>query len=383
MGAKLLRRRHVAVGSKCLGFSRRNRDVTEPSERIKAAAARRHAAHCTMKADYRRPQPRRQSMRWRPKSHRLALPAPGGDLNKHDDVAAQQAPQIDEHEGAIQEIDGPEPMAIDYYGGEPNRNPGYDEQNQTPKPSVVIPWIFKEVAALEGRLVLSYKRDISILGLFQSMPEENRQQRVTMRTTQYPAFAEALLQSWLHEGGESFKDVFCEQTWGAVAGYLPADAIPPKDVPEIELFLEEFLGGKEFGLSTTVTVGGRCGDQLVPTVFRAFSDKVRTAQVQNLHVKTILRAQNFLYHLVKGYSLSPERSMLTHPEWTGSFVVSGRHWELRDKYAGLYSEFETAVNKGCGAKQEADRAKGETEMQLKGGFRQSLMQRAPWGPGQN
>lgn len=325
---------------------------------------------------------------WRPQNRRLTLPAPDGDLNKHDDVAAPQAPQIEGNEGAIQVYSGPEPMAIDY-GGEPNRNPGYGEQNQAPKPNVVIPWIFKEVAALESRLVSSYQRDISTsagsFGVFNPIWENNKQQRVMMRKTQYPPFAEALLQSWLHEGGESFKDVFCDETWGAVAGYLPADANPPKKVPEVELFLEEFLSGKEFGLSTNVTVGGRCGDQLVPTVtFRAFADKVRTAHIENLHLKTILRAQNFLHHLVKGYdgSLLPERTFTSYPEWHGKTMITGRSWDLRNKYGGLYSEFEAAVN-NCPMKQEADRAKGETEKQLKGGFRQSLMQRAPWGPGPN
>jgi hypothetical protein len=148
----------------------------------------------------------------------------------------------------------------------------------------------------------------------------------------------------------------------------------PYKVDEVELSLEEFLGGKEFDLSTTVVVGGFCGSKLIAPVFKAFTEKVAAEQDPNLDLEKLTRLHRFLKHLLFCEDPKGWNEDLHYPEWlmsAGPFDWSRfkREARLQREFRKAYEEFQKAVKQSQIMKEKEEGKR----------HRENLFKRAPGG----
>jgi hypothetical protein len=215
---------------------------------------------------------------------------------------------------------------------------------------LVIPWIDSEIRRLGSSLNASFRHET-----FESIPKltkTGRGRREGMRKRDYRLCAEALLESWVADGAEEecFVESFCE--WAICNSKQESRSSRyewPYKVDEVELFLEEFLGGKEFDLSTTVVVGGFCGIKLIAPVFKSFTEKVAAEQDPDLDLEKLTRLHRFLKHLLFCEDPKGWKEDLTYPEWMMAdgpeWIMSGGlfdSWSRFKRQARLQKEFEKA-----------------------------------------
>jgi DNA-directed RNA polymerase subunit N (RpoN/RPB10) len=175
--------------------------------------------------------------------------------------------------------------------------------------------------------------------------------REEMRRRDYCLFAEALLECWVNGGEESFVGCFCEWAWTAICDSKPESRSSrfewPYKVDEVELFLEEFLGGKEFDLSIDVVVGGFCGNKLIAPVFESFTEKVAAEQDPDLDLEKLTRLDRFLKHLLFCEDPKGWKEDLTYPEWMSAdhfdWSRDKRQGKLLKEFGKAYEEFQKAV----------------------------------------
>jgi hypothetical protein len=244
------------------------------------------------------------------------------------------------------------------------------------RPLLVIPWIDSEIRKLGSSLNASFRSQQETW----SSPELTKTGREEMRKRDYRLFAEALLEAWVNSGEESFFESFCEWAWTAICNSKPQSRYSryesPYKVDEVELFLEEFLGGKEFELSITVVVGGFCGSKLIAPVFKAFTEKVAAEQDPNLDLEKLTRLDRFLKHLLFCEDPKGWKEDLNYPEWmmSGGFNVDRsrdkRQARLQKEFGKAYEEFQKAVEQTQIMKEKEEEGKR---------YRENFFKRAPGG----
>lgn len=151
------------------------------------------------------------------------------------------------------------------------------------RPSRVLHWIDRELFELESTFVK---------GFWEEGAENNR---LAKRKLTYPAYAEAVLQSWADQSNrEDFIGELCDWAWNIMSD----QELPLLRRAAVELFLEEFLGGDEFGLATAVKVDGLSGSQFLVPLLNNFIVRVAIeANHKALNKEQLRRLETFLENL--------------------------------------------------------------------------------------
>ncbi|GAQ84880.1 hypothetical protein KFL_002100100 [Klebsormidium nitens] len=154
-------------------------------------------------------------------------------------------------------------------------------------PSKVLLWLEEELFQLESSFVKGFWEEGAEKG------------RLARRKVTYPAYAEAVLQSWADQSDrDEFVEKLCDWAWCVMSD----QERPLLRRAAVELFLEEFLGGEESDLATTVNFDGLSGSQILVPLLNKFVAKTATEEHHKCLNKEQLRRletllENLLYNM--------------------------------------------------------------------------------------